>query len=331
MGRLMKIKKIMLSLVFLFYSFSHPVFSADLPLLTWNDYLAGLRSEALAEGIRAEVFDAAFREVHAPSARVLRLDKTQPEKRLSFLEYRTTRVDSQRIQLGRQEYHRHQEVLQTIDKQFGVNACFIVSIWGLETSYGHFKGNFPVIQSLATLAYQPRRQAYFHSELLMALHMLNDEQVSLSEFKGEWAGASGHCQFMPSTWFKYALDYDGTGRADIWNNLNDAFASIANFLLRNGWQPNEPWALQVTLPSDFNKDWLKPNTTKTVKEWLDLGVQPVRKNLPSNKLAASLIYPEGGPALMVFDNFKTLLKWNRSNYYAGALGYLAEEICQQSL
>lgn len=285
--------------------------------------------EALAEGIQPAVFDTAFEQVHAPSPRVLHFDKTQPEKRLGFLEYRDSRVDHYRIQMGRQEYQRRREVLNDISRQFGVPACFILSIWGLETSYGHFKGNFPVIQSLATLAYNPRRSHFFHQELLLALHMLNEGQVSMSEFKGEWAGASGHCQFMPSTWFKYALDYDNTGRADIWNNVNDALASIANFLKRNGWHPNEPWAIQVLLPESLDSNLVKISTTKTVEEWLQLGVQPTinSESLPKN-LPASLIHPEGGPALMVFDNFKTLLKWNRSNYYVGALGYLAEEICQ---
>lgn len=298
---------------------------------SWTAFLAHLRRDALAEGIRPDVFDKAFVDVHAPSPRVLRLDKSQPEKRLRFLEYRNSRVDALRIQLGRHELHRHQEVLTDISRQFGVNACFIVSIWGLETSYGRFKGKFPVIQSLATLAYNPRRSAYFRNELLSALHMLNDDQVSLSEFKGEWAGASGHCQFMPSTWFKYAMDYDNTGRADIWNNVNDALASIANFLAKNGWRQNDPWAIQVILPANVNPAWITINTSKTVAEWLQLGIEPLDKNLPAKELQASLIYPEGGPALLVFDNFKTLLKWNRSNYYVGALGYLAEEICEKPL
>lgn len=298
---------------------------------SWADFIAQLRTEALADGIKPEIFDEAFQNIHEPSRSVLHLDKTQPEKRLSFLEYRNSRVDRYRISLGRQEYRRNQEVLNKISEQFGVNACFVVSIWGLETSYGRYKGKFPVIQSLATLAYNPRRSGFFRNELRIALHMLNDGQVNLSEFKGEWAGASGHCQFMPSTWFKYALDYDGTGRADIWNNSNDGLASIANFLLRNGWHRNEPWAIQVALPADFNSNLLTTKTTKTVAEWLQLGVQPLSEDLPSKNLLASVIYPEGGPAFMVFDNFKTLLKWNRSNYYVGALGYLAEEICQKPL
>jgi membrane-bound lytic murein transglycosylase B len=292
-----------LVLLLLFF-LSGSAFSDSEP--SWTDFIAQLRKDAIADGIRSEVFDEAFQNIHAPSRSVLHLDKTQPEKRLSYLEYRNSRVDPYRITLGRQEYRRHQEVLNRISEQFGVNACFVVSIWGLETSYGRYKGKFPVIQSLATLAYNPRRSGFFRSELLMALHMLNDGQVKLSEFKGEWAGASGHCQFMPSTWFRYALDYDGTGRADIWNNTNDALASIANFLLRNGWHAKEPWALPVQLPTEIDNSLLTTKTTKTVAEWLHLGVRPLDRDLPANKdLLASVIYPEGGPAYMVFDNFKT--------------------------
>jgi len=298
---------------------------------SWHEFVSQLRSEAIADGIRPEVFDAAFRNVEAPSRSVLRLDKTQPEKRLSFMHYRKTRIDRYRILLGRQEFRRHKATLNNISNQFGVNACFIISIWGLETSYGRYKGSFPVIQSLATLAYDPRRSDFFRNELIIALHMLNDGKVSLNEFKGEWAGASGHCQFMPSTWAKYAIDYDGKGRADIWNNLNDSFASIANYLLKNGWQRDQPWAIQVTIPSHFDEDLIGIDRTKTVGEWLRLGVQPVNSVTPNSHLRASVIYPEGGPAYLVFDNFKTLLKWNRSNYYAAALGYLAEEICQKNL
>lgn len=304
--------------------------AADNPL-SWNDFIANLRTEALAENIRPEVFDQAFANVHAPSIKVLHLDKTQPEKRLSYLEYRNSRIDPYRIQLGRQQYERKQAVLNKINSQYGVSPCFILSIWGLETSYGHFKGNFPVIQSLATLAYNPRRGAFFHKELLTALHMLNDGSVRLEDFKGEWAGASGHCQFMPSAWKKYGVSYSGQGTADIWNNTDDALASIANYLQKNGWHPDQPWAIEVSLPAGIDPALLSINVTKPVKEWLALGVKTASGYFPDKSWQASLINPDGGPAYMVFDNFKTLRKWNRSNYYVGSLGYLAEEICQRNL
>jgi len=300
---------------------------------SWETFITELRVEAIAQGIRPAIFDEAFLNIHSPSPRVLHLDHTQPERRLSFLEYRDTRVDNYRIQLGRREWLRHQEALDNISRQYGINACFIVSIWGLETSYGRYKGNFPVIQSLATLAYDPRRSAYFRHELFMALQMLNNGQVNLKDFKGEWAGASGHCQFMPSTWLKYATSYQAAGKADIWNNVDDALASIANFLEKNGWHKDEPWAISIALPLEFDIQLLGTNIVKPVKEWLELGVKITDDaSLPPDTLPASIIsFNEDGPTFMVFDNFKTLLKWNRSNYYAGTLGYLAEEICQQKL
>lgn len=298
---------------------------------SWNNFIAQLREEALADHIRPDVFDEAFAGIHAPSKRVLHFDKTQPEKRISFLDYRNSRIDHYRIILGRKELSRHKSALNKINQQFGVSPCFILSIWGLETSYGRYKGTFPVIQSLATLTYDPRRSEFFHNELRTALRMLNNGDVELQDFKGEWAGASGHCQFLPTTYVKYAASYNGQDKPDIWNNTNDAFASIANFLVQNGWHKNEPWAIEVSIPDDFDEAYLSPTVTKSVNEWLELGIQPENSELPDKNLEASIIYPDGGPAYMVFNNFKILLKWNRSNYYVGALGYLAEEICQRKL
>lgn len=297
----------------------------------WWQFVASVRAEAISEGIRAEVFEEAFRNVRAPNLHIIHLDKTQPERRLTFLEYRNSRVDKFRIQLGRKEYNRHKSILNEIGDNYGVSPCFIASLWGMETSYGHYMGHFPVIQSLATLAYNSRRSEYFRKQLLIALHILDEGHVSLENFKGEWAGASGHPQFMPSTWKDYAVDYSGDGRKDIWLNLSDAFASIANYLAKNGWQKGQPWAILVTVPSGFDTSVMDMKVTKTVSEWARLGVKPVDGDLSNLDLPASLMHPDGGPTFMIFNNFKVLMKWNRSNYYVGTVGYLAEEICQEKL
>lgn len=310
--------------VFLLFLFCSSVYSNV--TISWEDFVRQLRVEAIEQGIRPEVFDRAFQNVHAPNRSVLHLDKTQPEKRITYLQYRNTRVDPYRIKLGRREMLKHKDLLNEIGSKYGVNPCVITAIWGLETSYGRFRGNFPVIQSLATLAYDKRRSDYFRNELMIALHMLNDGQVSFEDFKGEWAGASGHCQFLPSTWKNYAVDYDQDGRADIWNNLDDALASIANFMAKNGWQTDQPWSVEINLPSQFDNQLIGTKTTKTVGEWVKLGVTPVDEEFPNENLPASIIYPEGGPAYMVFNNFKTILKWNRSNYYAASVGYLADKL-----
>lgn len=298
---------------------------------SWTQFVMNLRQEALGEGIRPETFDSAFQNIRAPNPKVLHFDKTQPERRISFLQYRSTRADPFRIRLGRREVQRYTPLLNQIERDFKVNSCFIVSLWGLETSYGHYMGSFPVIQSLATLAFDNRRAAYFHKQLLLALHILNDGHVDLAHFKGEWAGASGHPQFMPSSWQEYAVDYDQTGKKDIWTNVNDGLASIANYLMKNGWRYDEPWAIPVNLPSNFDENLINLKIAKPVSEWVQMGVQPIESDLPSGNLSASIIYPDGGPAMMVFNNFKVIMKWNHSNYYAGTVGYMAEQICQRKL
>jgi membrane-bound lytic murein transglycosylase B len=298
---------------------------------TWSEFVRQLRSEAIAQGVRPQVFDSAFQGVHEPNRQIIHLDNTQPEKRITYLKYRSTRADAYRIKLGRREFKNNQQLLESIGNRFGVSPCFVVSIWGMETSYGRYMGTFPVIKSLATLAYDGRRSSFFRSELLLALHILNDNQVNLRNFKGEWAGASGHPQFLPSTWHNFAVDYNNDGKKDIWQNLDDGLASIANYLAKNGWKTEQPWAIAVSLPPNFNHSQTGLNITKTVQEWKSLGIQPQEGTLPAGDLLASIIEPDGGPDYMVFNNFKMLMKWNHSIYYAGTIGYMAEQICQRKL
>lgn len=294
----------------------------------WIQWVQALRQEAIIQGIRPAIFDAAFAGV-TPNQTVLHLDKHQPERRLTFLQYRNTRIDPLRVKLGRIEYKRYQSLMGNIGRDYSVDPCFITAFWGIETSYGHYLGHFPVVRALATLAYDNRRSDYFRKELLIALHILNEGHVSLDKFKGEWAGASGQPQFMPSSWQRYAVDYEGNGRKNIWTSYPDAFASIANYLHLNGWQPRQPWAVQVSLPANFSANWLGLNITKPVSEWLRLGVTAVNsQNLSDDKdLSASIVKPDGGPDFMVFNNFKVLLKYNNSIFYAASVGYLADKIC----
>jgi membrane-bound lytic murein transglycosylase B len=296
----------------------------------WAQWVQDLRQEAMGQGIKPGIFDTAFAGV-TPNQTVLHLDKHQPEKRLTFLQYRTTRIDPLRIKLGRIEYKRYQALMGNIGHDYGVDPCFITAFWGIETSYGHYLGHFPVVRALATLAYDNRRSDYFRKELLIALHILNEGHVSLDKFKGEWAGASGQPQFMPSSWQRYAVDYEGDGRRNIWTSYPDAFASIANYLHLNGWLPRQPWAVQVSLPTNFNDDWLGLRIAKPVSEWLRLGVTIVNSQRlpPDQDLLASIVRPEGGPDFMVFNNFKVLLKYNNSIFYAASVGYLADKICSR--
>lgn len=296
---------------------------------TWSEFVKGVRQEALAQGVRPEVFDEAFADIKAPNPRVLHFDRTQPESRITYIHYRDTRADAFRIKLGRMELKKHQALLKEIGQKYGVDYCFILSLWGLETSYGRFMGNFPVIKSLATLAYNNRRGDYFRMQLLLALQILNGGHVSLKDFKGEWAGASGQCQFLPTSWRDYAVDYEGTGKKDIWKSKPDVFASIANYLMKNGWKSGQPWAIEVVAPHDLSSDLMSRKVVKTVREWEELGIRPAEGSFPNSNLMASIVKPDGGPTFMVFNNFNVIMRWNRSIYYAGTVGYMADQICRR--
>ncbi|MCE3046270.1 lytic transglycosylase domain-containing protein [Legionella sp. 16cNR16C] len=295
---------------------------------SWNSWVAGVRQEALSQGIPASLFDQAFADIHEPSRQVKSLARSQPEHRLTFTKYLNTRADAYRIAMGKKNYQRNKELLDQVGQSFGVDPCFIVSFWGMETSYGTYMGDFPVIKSLATLAYDSNRQDFFRKQLMLALHIVNDGHVNLKDFKGEWAGASGQPQFLPSSWVEYAVDYDGDGRKDIWKAKADVFASIANYMKKNGWQTGEPWAIHVRLPANFDKNLEGKTTVKSVSEWNAMGVRTTDgKPLPYQNLEASIVQPNGGPVFLAFPNYKMILRYNNSIYYAGAIGYMADKIC----
>jgi membrane-bound lytic murein transglycosylase B len=296
----------------------------------WNQWVQGVRKDALAQGIPAALFDEAFADIKEPSRQVKGLARSQPEHRLTYMKYRSTRADSYRVAIGRKEYTKNKVLLERVGKDFGVDPCFIVSFWGMETSYGSYMGNFPVIKSLATLAYDSNRPDFFRKELLLALHIVNEGHVSLADFKGEWAGASGQPQFLPSSWRRYAVDYDGDGHKDIWKSKPDVFASIANYMKQNGWKTGEPWGLLVKLPANFDMKLEGKATSKPVSEWNALGVRTEDgQPLPDQQLTASIIKPLGGPVFLAYPNYRMILRYNNSIYYAGAIGYLADKICQR--
>ena len=297
---------------------------------SWSAWLAEIKQEALKKGIRQTIIDEAFANVHAPSPSVKKLAHNQPEKRLSYSKYRSSRVDAYRISIGKQRYQQNKVWIDEIAKRYEVDPCFMVSFWGLETSYGTYMGNFPVIQALSTLAYESNRKEFFKDELFLALQILNEGHVQLAQFKGEWAGASGQPQFLPSSWLQYAVDFDGDGKKDIWDSKKDALASIANYMKQNGWHQNQPWAVFVKLPNGFDMSQEGKNVSKNVKEWDALGVRTVQgEHLPYPELKASIIQPYGGPTFLAYPNYRMILRYNNSIYYAGAIGYLADKICKR--
>ena len=297
----------------------------------WKSWVAEVRKEALAQGISSHVFDEAFADIHEPSRQVKGLARSQPEHRLTYAKYLHSRVDNYRITIGKQQYKKNKALVDEIASKYGVDPCFILSFWGMETSYGSYMGNFPVIKSLATLAYESNRKDFFRKELFLALHILNDGHVTLDHFKGEWAGASGQPQFLPSSWVKYAVDYDGDGRKDIWESKADVFASIANYMKINGWRTGEPWAIYVKLPAHFDMGLEGKSIIKPVSEWNSLGVRTLNgEPLPHPDWNASIVQPNGGPVFLAYPNYKMILRYNNSIYYAGAIGYLADKICQRT-
>lgn len=296
----------------------------------WPQWVAELRQEAVSQGISPTLFDGLFNTMRAPQSQVLGLSKTQPEHRLSYPQYLNTRASQDRIVYGQKEYARNKNLLASLENDYGVDPCIIVALWGMETSYGHFMGTFSTVQALATLAYESNRPEMFRKELLDALHMLNDNQVSIQEFKGEWAGASGQCQFLPSSWYKYAVDYDGDGRKNIWSSVPDVLASIANYLKLHGWETGQPVTMNVQLPASFDPQYVQTREIKTLREWANLGVlQANGQALPDSSTKAFLVHPDSGPVWLAFNNFQVILNYNNSIYYAGAINYMAGKICHR--
>lgn len=295
------------------------------PFLQW---LEDFRRDALQQGIRQTTLDAAFEGIQ-PIPRVVELDRRQPEFTLTFQQYMERVVPPARIEKGRQMLAENRALLELVGDKYGVQPRFLVAFWGVETDFGRVKGGFQVVPALATLAHDGRRSSYFRGELINALKILDQGHVKPAEMTGSWAGAMGQCQFMPSSFLNFAVDYDGDGRKDLWNNKADVFASAANYLARSGWKDDQTWGRPVRLPSDFDPALASLKVRKKLSEWSRLGVRRADgQALPSRDLPASIVFTEGpgSAAYLVYDNFETILKWNRSVFFAVAVGSLADRI-----
>lgn len=299
----------------------------EVPFPVW---LQEFQIEAKRKGIPQNILDDAFRGV-MPNDEVVRLDRKQPEDKISWTQYKSgTALNGRRIAKGRALMAEHGPLLKQISDHYKVPANIIVALWGTETEYGSNKGNFSLIQSLTTLAYEGRRAAFFRQELLNALQMIRDERVVGAALTGSWAGAMGHCQFMPSSYLKYAVDWDRDGHRDIWNSVPDALASIANYLHQSGWDGNVGVALPITLPANFPPLEADLYKAQTLQYWRDKGVATVDgKQLPGNGRAKGYVMYPGTPqeeAYLVTDNYHVLLKWNRSRYFASSVSLLADNL-----
>ena len=294
----------------------------------FTEWREGVRTEALSLGISASTFDAAFLGIE-PIPRVIELDRSQPEVTITFAQYLERVVPESRVNQGRELLAKHRELLEPIGREYGVPPRFIVALWGIETSFGNFLGGFPVIGALATLAHDGRRSAYFREELLNALRILEDGHITPDAMVGSWAGAMGQSQFMPSSFVQYAVDHDGDGKRDIWGTHADVFASAANYLAQAGWQAGEIWGREVQLPVGFDQDLTGLKVKKTLAEWQAMGLRRANgTDLPQAAMSGSVVLPggEGGPAYLVYDNYRTIMRWNRSFYFATSVGLLADRI-----
>lgn len=294
----------------------------------FNSWLQGLRQDALQQGIKPATLDLAFAGVQ-PIPRIIELDRQQPETTLSFNDYIDRVVNQTRRDTARRRYTENKALLDDIGKRYGVQPRFILALWGIESDFGRVTGGYPVVAALATLAYDGRRSGFFRHELLNALVIIDRDHIDPAHMTGSWAGAMGQSQFMPTSFLNYAVSYRGNGPPDIWQKQEDVFASIANYLATVGWHGDENWGEAVSLPPGFNGDLLGLDKKKSVGEWAALGIHSVAgAPFPANDRPASLIQPggTGGPSLLVYNNFRVVMHWNSSTFFATAVGYLADSV-----
>src|SRR5947209_443671 len=240
----------------------------------FSAFLSGLRRDAAAQGVRAVTIEVALRNTqYLPH--VIELDRKQPERTMTFGEYLEKVVTSQRMDGARSQLAENRLLLEGIWRRFNVEPRFVVALWGIESDFGRVMGNYAVVSALATLAYDGRRSSYFRGELISALRILDQGHIRADDMVGSWAGAMGQCQFMPSTFLGYAVDYDGDGRRDIWNDRADVLASIANFVSRLGWRGGESWGREVVLPSGFDSRFTGLEVKRLTGEWSRLGIRSV--------------------------------------------------------
>jgi membrane-bound lytic murein transglycosylase B len=290
-------------------------------------WLAEFKSGAKARGISDATLEKAFAGA-SYITRVIELDRRQPEFTMTFWQYFGKTISDKRIARGRELLKTHADLLARVEAKYGVPPRFLVAFWGLESNFGDYTGSFPLIGSLATLAFDPRRSKFFSEQLLAALEIIDRGDIP-ADVKASWAGAMGNTQFIPSTYRAYAVDFDGDGRRDLWRSLPDVFASSAHFLSQSGWRAEETWGREVRLPKGFDFALSGLSNKLKLKEWQAKGVRRANgRDLPAADLDASLVLPAGadGPAFLVYGNYRTILIWNRSILYALAVGHLADRL-----
>ena len=293
---------------------------------------AALADRAKQEGVSQQIIDEIFPHlVHQD--RVIELDRSQPEFVQTFPGYFSKRVTDWRTEKGKAMYAKHEKLLHKLSDKYGVPPHYLLAFWGLETNFGSYKGKMPVLNSLATLACDKRRSKYFTQEFLVAVKLMQREKLKKDNMVGSWAGAMGHTQFMPSAYTHYAIDGDGDGQVNLWESEEDALSSAANFLASLGWERSFRWGREVKLPEGFNYQESGYKNRKPLSEWHEQGVKKADGSpLGEGETTAYVIVPAGhnGPAFIAYKNFRVIMRWNNSEFYAIAVGVLADRIAGAS-
>ncbi|MCU0958019.1 MAG: lytic murein transglycosylase [Hydrogenophaga sp.] len=304
----------------------------SLPALAQSDpefqrCLSQLRGPAQQAGVRAETFERHTRDL-VPDMSVIDRLNHQPEFRMPIWDYLSGLVDEERVQEGRALLARHAEVLRRVEQRYGVDAATVVAVWGVESNFGQTFGRYPLVQALGTLSCHGRRQAYFRGEFYATLRILQAGHIAPDRLQGSWAGAFGHTQFMPSTFERLAVDFDGDGKANLMDSIPDALASTAHFLQKAGWQTGQPWGFEVRLPAGTNTTNEGRRTKRPMSEWTARGLRRVDGSpLPASG-SAGLMTPAGaqGPAFLVLRNFDALFSYNAAESYGLAIAHLADRL-----
>ncbi|WP_246009105.1 lytic murein transglycosylase [Vreelandella nanhaiensis] len=295
----------------------------ELRYANFSQWLVEFRRHAAAQGISEATLASALNDVRYRD-RVIELDRYQPEFVRPIWEYLDSATSDTRVNNGREKLEANRQTALEMQQRFGVPAEIIVAIWGIESNYGSNFGDFSTIEALATLAYDGRRRDFARGELLAALRIIDQGDISAERMKGSWAGAMGHTQFIPSSFEAYAIDGDNDGNRDIWGSIPDVMASTANYLAKAGWQTGEPWGVEVVLPASFD---YAQTERRSSAEWASQGVRALQGELPEFDSAA-VVVPAGakGPAFLVGPNFRAILRYNNATSYALAVATLADKI-----
>lgn len=291
-------------------------------------WISQFRGRALGQGISASTFDRAFDGVRYDPD-VIKRDQNQSEFTKTIWDYLDSAASDSRVRNGREALRAHADTLNAIEARYGVAREVVVAVWGLESNYGSFRGTSDVVQSLATLAFDGRRGAFFEAQLIAALQILQSGDTSPRNMTGSWAGAMGHTQFIPTSYLDYAVDFTGDGRRDIWSDdPTDALASTAAYLSRFGWIKGQPWGVEVTLPDNFDYASANRKVMRAPSQWAQAGVLGVDGKPVPDYGEASILLPAGGDgvALMIFKNFEVIERYNAADAYVIGVGHLSDRV-----